>query len=131
MDIRQNIVQKTCFLDWFIPTSSVMFRKNRLKKIPDWLLAVKNGDLSLYLILSKYGSLDYVSEKMSVYRMHNQGISSSISRKEQFQNLIYLLLKINNELSGQLDLDISKFTDKLYDFIISEKKLAEKNNYKQ
>ncbi len=56
---------------WFIRTSSLMFRNLR-EQLPDWFRDEKSqhGDFMLQLIHAAGGDIYYLSEVMSVYRMH-------------------------------------------------------------
>lgn len=63
-------------------TLSVVFR-NIIKELPPWFFECKNGDYSLYLILlEKGGKVKYLSDSMGVYRQHDGGVWSSLSKEE-------------------------------------------------
>ena len=54
---------------WFIPTASLLFRKEMLPKpFPEWYYKVYNGDYALELMLSTKGDFFCINEKMSIYR---------------------------------------------------------------
>ena len=55
--------------DWFIPTASLVFRKDMLPaRFPNWYDNIYSGDVGLELLLSTMGDFYYIDKKMSVYR---------------------------------------------------------------
>ena len=102
--------------DWFIPTASILFRKSTLLQ-KDFSRAFLNYDYYLQLILlSNEEKLYYSNQVMSVYQIHEKGISSKL--------LPQLLI---NELNKLLDF-INKYTEYQYDVIIQKRKIR-MNNY--
>ena len=85
----ENIAEKEYFANdifpqWVIPTASVVYRKSMLDKVPsikhpEWM---KYGDITLFLQCLSVGKVYGLSEKMSVYRMTEQGAVIS-QRKEK------------------------------------------------
>lgn len=61
-----------------IHTSSLFFRRTALV-FPDWYTTMLSGDFALTSILSKQGFFKRVNDVMSIYRVHNQGITNSKS----------------------------------------------------
>lgn len=74
---------KSVLLHGFLQdTLSVVFR-NIIKELPPWFFECKNGDYSLYLILLEQGGkVKYLSDIMGVYRQHDGGVWSSLSKEE-------------------------------------------------
>lgn len=54
--------------DNFIPTSSLVFRNGFIDKFPDWYYDLPFGDWPFFVILSQFGKIGYIKEKMGVYR---------------------------------------------------------------
>lgn len=63
---------------WFIPTASIVFKKQALK-FPDWFENAEIGDIPLLLIVSLAGSFKYINEIMSVWHLHPGGISGKFT----------------------------------------------------
>ncbi len=65
-------------LEWGtkIHISSFVFR-NIVHSFPDWIQEVRSGDMALYTILASYGLLGKVPGVMSIYRIHEGGVSQS------------------------------------------------------
>jgi glycosyltransferase involved in cell wall biosynthesis len=68
----QNIVEK-----WIIPTASMVFRKEYIMCIPDWINKIYSGDFTLALLLRSYGKVWFCGDIMSVYRVDYSGSSAS------------------------------------------------------
>lgn len=60
----------------FIPTPSVMFRRNCLREIPSWVFELKMGDWLLHILHAQNGSVGYIDEVMAAYRIHSSGLWS-------------------------------------------------------
>lgn len=72
----------------FIATASVVFR-NRLI-FPDWKSQLPIGDIPLYFLATRNGSMGFINEIMSVYRLSNHGIWVGSSGKKQCEMWIDL-----------------------------------------
>jgi glycosyltransferase involved in cell wall biosynthesis len=66
---------------WFVPTASTLIRARVLENLPAWRKNVANGDLLIQLWCAHHGSLKYLDEIMSVYRIHPHGASMGIFRE--------------------------------------------------
>lgn len=73
--LKTRFGSQDLFTKWFVPTSSIVFRKDPDFKFPSWFLHSSHGDLSLLLSLSLRGKFGYNSEVMGVYRLHEGGES--------------------------------------------------------
>lgn len=62
---------------WFIPTASVVFSNDLDFELPPWFPFCKSGDIPFLLLLSLRGKIKYLNEIMSVYRVHDHGISTT------------------------------------------------------
>jgi glycosyltransferase involved in cell wall biosynthesis len=56
-----------------ISNCSVMMRSNQVQKFPQWVSDAPVGDLPLCLYLGTLGSMAYIDEAMSVYRVNSIG----------------------------------------------------------
>jgi len=59
----------------FIPTASIVFKNN--VQIPEWYSKIQSGDKLLLFILALNGNIKYLNEVMSVYRLHEGGVSNT------------------------------------------------------
>jgi glycosyltransferase involved in cell wall biosynthesis len=77
-------------------TCSLMFRASILLDLPLWF--IKNPcDEFLDLLITNYGSLDFIDEKMSVYRISGEGVWTKINATKQMEELLNRALILNNE----------------------------------
>lgn len=64
--------------EWFVPTSSLMFRNDLIKQFPDWFWKVYRADYALLLLLSQFGDLKYFEKIQSAWRRNDQSFTSMI-----------------------------------------------------
>ena len=86
----------------FIATGSVMYRNMGLQ-FPDWYDESRGmpGDWLLFSIHARHGSIRYLDEIMSVYRLHSGGIWNA-SPKERVRRL-RALIEIGERLNADFD----------------------------
>jgi glycosyltransferase involved in cell wall biosynthesis len=56
-----------------VTNCSVMMRTEYVQNLPKWLLEAPVGDLSICLYLGTFGSMAFINESMSVYRVNSIG----------------------------------------------------------
>ena len=95
----------------FIPTASIVFRNNI--KLPDWYSEVQSGDRLLLFFLSLQGNLKYLDEVMSVYRLHDAGISKSHVGVKKVYDTALLLHYFNKSVNY-------KYTKECHDSLLYE-----------
>jgi len=66
-----DILQKN-----YIPTHSVLFRKNNIRCLPLWIRNILFIDWSLHVLNAEAGLTYYIDKKMGVYRTHSAGLSA-------------------------------------------------------
>lgn len=55
------------------PTCSLIFRSKVIEELPEWYV-MGGSDEALDLLITEYGTLAYMRENMSAYRIHSGGI---------------------------------------------------------
>jgi glycosyltransferase involved in cell wall biosynthesis len=80
---------------WFVPSASVVFRKYPDFVLPAWYPFCKSGDIPFLLLLSLRGKLKYLDEVMSVYRVHDKGMSSTHTGYEKVIGMIFIYENFN------------------------------------
>ncbi|MEO5564071.1 MAG: glycosyltransferase [Chitinophagaceae bacterium] len=98
---------------WFVPSASAMFRNYPDFVLPDWFQHCKSGDIPFILLLSLKGRLKYLDEIMSVYRVHDQGISSTHIGYDKVIAMIFIYENFNVYTNY-------KFGDKIREAIVYE-----------
>lgn len=78
---------KELYDDWIVPTASVIYRKGCESGVIKGDDRIINGDINLIMALSSNGRVRGMQESMSVYRLHNNGLtmSRSIEDNEMLQ----------------------------------------------
>jgi glycosyltransferase involved in cell wall biosynthesis len=82
----------------FIPSCSIMYRREPAVRIPDWFLTAKVGDWPLHIFKAQYGKIGYLNEVLSAYRVHQAGVWSLGKRSRQLLISLRLLDHIDREL---------------------------------
>jgi glycosyltransferase involved in cell wall biosynthesis len=93
---------KEILTNWIVPTASVIYRNEystairKLPKHPDYMY----GDIILFLSLAEFGKIRCINQKMSVYRIHRDGLRTKhqADKKERF---IKHQLAIQNGFGGK------------------------------
>ncbi len=108
-----------------IHTPSVVFRNNVLK-LPEWLLKLKLGDWPIWLLLSQFGSIYYLSEPMACYRLHHTNTWANLPEDQRLCNVIAMLQKVYAEIdsSYRVPMKASLFGHRLRLVQVSDNKLA-------
>ena len=63
----REIKLKELINNWIIPTASIFFRRNILP-MPEWVVQIYSGDLTLAIIAISKGKIFYINSVMSFYR---------------------------------------------------------------
>jgi glycosyltransferase involved in cell wall biosynthesis len=63
---------------WFVPTASMLTRRDILQSLPVWRTKFWNGDQLVQLWCAHRGALGYLNEVMCVYRRHAASLSSTM-----------------------------------------------------
>jgi glycosyltransferase involved in cell wall biosynthesis len=93
---RKNHDSVTVFQDLWIPTLTLLFRKESLHfPLPEQFSKVFNGDIFLFYLLAQEGRLDYLDFVSGVYRQHENGVWSGATFISQLDKRVitYKLLK--------------------------------------
>lgn len=100
---------------WFIPTASIMARNYGVSMIPEWFHHCQSGDIPLLLLWSLMGKIKYLNEVMSVYRLHENGITASANHGgyNKVISMIFLYQSFNIDTKY-------KYNDEIMIAIISE-----------
>lgn len=63
--------------DNFLPTASIMIRRDVLPELPPWMASLRILDWPISLFASQSGTIGFIDGVMSVYRVHGGGVFSS------------------------------------------------------
>ncbi len=96
------------------PASSLMLRKNIAETLPEWRYGLWCGDYVVRLWAAAAGKHRYLSDIMSVYRLHNKGLNLSSTKERKINDTIFACNKMDEETNHQ-------YTESL------QRKISEKN----
>ena len=94
------------FTDNFIPTCSVMFRRDDLKQLPDWFFTITPTDWPLHILNARYGKIGYLNEVMAAYRVHGAGAWSAGNAATQAFGVIRMLALLEADLGPRYEREI-------------------------
>jgi glycosyltransferase involved in cell wall biosynthesis len=101
----------------FISTASVMYRKPKNFKLPNWFHSISFGDLGLYKLISQEKKIQCLEDVMSVYRIHNEGIFSGLSQLIVQQNYLSfyktIFFILNAEEQGIVRIKVKQLLSKI------------------
>ena len=82
----------------FIPSCSIMYRREPVVQIPKWFLTAKVGDWPINIYKAQYGKIGYLNEVMAAYRVHEAGAWSLRKRSHQLLTSLKVLDNIDRDL---------------------------------
>jgi hypothetical protein len=96
----QTLIEK----DWFVPTASIVFNPTHLTPFPSATNTFPSGDLALQILLAANGSVHYVDEILSVYRINDLSVSQGVKRSpEGLLKYGAAFVQMLGELDGALE----------------------------
>lgn len=99
--VSHDINMQTIVEKWVIPTASMVFRKEYVENLPEWVYKIYSADFTLALFLKHYGKIWYSHDLMSVYRVDYNGssVTATVGKNIDFvyNQHIELLKYFNNE----------------------------------
>ena len=82
----------------FIPSCSIMYRREPVVQIPDWFFTAQVGDWPLNIFKAQHGKIGYINEVMAAYRVHAAGAWSLRKRSHQLLTSLKVLDNIDRDL---------------------------------
>ncbi len=111
----------------FVPTASVIFRKEYLDMKVLIESDIPSVDWFLYVMLLQKGKIGYLSDKMSVWRQHSGGVYNGLSAIKEKQFKIKTISIVNTFLKGkyqqEVDKELSRLNYELADLYFTENNL--------
>lgn len=94
--------------DNIIATCSVMFRGGLTKELPSWMFLLRQLDWPLHLLNAQHGSIGYLDEYMSVYRIHSGGVWNGESVSARIEHILTAYRAIDRHFAGRYHCIIGK-----------------------
>ncbi|WP_188049985.1 glycosyltransferase [Flavobacterium sp. GP15] len=73
----QDLSMETIVNKWVIPTASMVFKREYIVPLPEWIGKIYSGDFTLALLLRHAGKIYFLKDIMSVYRISFSGSSAT------------------------------------------------------
>lgn len=89
---------KDVISDFFIPTLSVVFRRNTIPLLPERFYEMSNPDWFIHILCAEKGRIAFIDETMGAYRVHGGGIWSSNKRSQILEKTIKSAWTVNRHL---------------------------------
>jgi len=87
----------------YIHTCSCLYRNHFPENFPTFFYSVPFLDYVIHLFISEFGKIMYFEEKMAVYRLHQGGIYSALSRQQQLANRLEVVEHLLKYFSDKPD----------------------------
>lgn len=95
-------------------TATAVFRSDCVTQLPNWCLSAYNIDIPLFIHISRFGLSKFFPETMSVYRVHNKGLSRGQKGLPFFINRANMYKAINKEFHHKYSKTINPIVSKIY-----------------
>jgi len=98
----------------FIPSCSIVFRRDAVGTLPEWYFTLKMGDWPLYILMAQHGRIRYLNEVMAAYRVHGGGSWSPRDRSHHDVNFLQLLDYVNRHFNSKYSRAIDATRSRYY-----------------
>jgi glycosyltransferase involved in cell wall biosynthesis len=85
----------------FMPTAGALFRNRLFPALPDWFLESDLGDWPLHILNAAHGKIGFLSDVMSVYRIHAGGVWSGRDLATNLTSVFKMLTAVDRHFDGQ------------------------------
>jgi hypothetical protein len=88
-------------VECFVPSPTVMFRREILAVLPDWAFESAWIDWLIHIRSAQRGPIAYIPEPLAAYRVHDGGMFSSLDRISQIEEDLRFYGQLLPEMPGQ------------------------------
>jgi glycosyltransferase involved in cell wall biosynthesis len=85
----------------FVMTCSAVLRRDLVPALPPWFQKMKLGDWAMFALAARHGTIELMDEIMSVYRVHQGGVWSSLSSMSRSREAVRMLEALDKHLDFQ------------------------------
>lgn len=114
---QETLSLSDLFYHNFIAGCTPVLRTNAIPSMPEWYQDCVYGDWPLYMLVAQNGPIRYINEVMGVYRIHDGGIFSNLSVRQQYRQVVKYLeemnLKFDRNYEQQVEESISWFKNEI------------------
>jgi glycosyltransferase involved in cell wall biosynthesis len=109
----------------YIPTNAALFRHRLFPQLPTWFADLYIGDWPLHILNAAHGNIGFLPEVMSVYRVHEGGVWSSLDHSAQMDALYRMLTAVDRHFHGKYIEHIEQCRLNILQFSINQAKDAQ------
>jgi len=104
----------------YVPTCSMMVRRSAVPEIPEWFEELAMGDWPLLVLASLQGDLHFTPRPLATYRLHSNGVWSSMDSLREKRERLRLYLVLESHLPPVCGALIRSWRDEYIDAILNE-----------
>jgi hypothetical protein len=90
--LPQGVLARTALKDLlahnYIPATTVMYRREPIEPLPEWMRDLKAQDYASHLLSALHGDIGFIQKPMTMYRVHGAGVWSKEGRLRQIPHEI-------------------------------------------
>lgn len=119
---KDTYTTRELILDNFIGNfSSCMYRTDIVKKLPNELYDLFTVDWMFNIACSEHGSIGFINEPMTLYRIHDKGLWSGKNRTLQYSELSKHIDSYNKFLKFKYNSEFNKYKKRLAQLKVDDK----------
>ena len=104
----------------YVPSCSMMVRRSAVPEIPEWFEELAMGDWPLLVLASLKGDLHFTLQPLATYRLHANGVWSSMDSLRVKRERLRLYLVLESHLPSACGTLIRSRRDEYIDAILNE-----------
>lgn len=101
----------------FIPTCTVIFRRDCFDGFPEWAKTLRITDWLLHVLVSRHGKIRYMDEVMASYRIHPGGLWSRLNTYDILQINVDFYQKVGKHLGQPYEGIVQGQIDRCWDHL--------------
>ncbi|MBV6627618.1 MAG: glycosyltransferase [Rivularia sp. (in: Bacteria)] len=113
----------------FIPTCSTLYRRGLFSEFPEWYCDTVCGDWVLHVLNARCGKIGYINQSLGVYRVHSNGLFSSMKKIQQLEEAIKCYELMNEYFEFEYNYIIK--SEEIYRYLTCLSIYREEGNFKQ
>ncbi|HCQ30544.1 MAG TPA: hypothetical protein DIU39_09675, partial [Flavobacteriales bacterium] len=124
---KYNFIQNLKELKSSYATCSLVFRRKVLVNMPNWYKNIP-CDFTTDILITQFGTLDYLPETMAAYRIHKGGVWQGSQKEKHFAEMAYryLILLKSGQFKQQKSIILNEYLTAQRKLVAFQMKKSEK-----
>ena len=119
-DVKEKYTLTDILAGNFMATATVMFRNAHVQEIPDWYYSIRFGDWPLHVHNACHGDIGFLSETMTVHRIHEQSTFSSKDDGVKWRLTFEVFESLRRALQQDYDVEFAEAEARLRDRMFTD-----------